>query len=164
MQTQLIASYPCLGKTTLAKLNRHHIFERDFKEMRTIKNMEFNDMVTFFNACTQIILTQQRTNVFDYILISDDERILSKLDEYNIRPILVFPNAYDPKYMETYIKHVRQRYGNEFYEIIMGEKIKNAIPRIEFYRRLGYDIRLTDSKKPYIENVIDFPDYITIPW
>ena len=28
-QTQIIASYPCLGKTTLTKLNRTHLFERD---------------------------------------------------------------------------------------------------------------------------------------
>ncbi len=164
MQTQLIASYPCLGKTTLAKLNRNHLFERDFKEMRTTENMPFDDMITFFNACTQIIITHQRTNVFDYILISDDERILSKLDEYNIRPILVFPDAYNKKYMDDYIKTVKSRYGKETYDIIMTEKIKNARERIEFYRRLGYDVRLTDNTKPFIENVVEFPDYITIPW
>ena len=163
-QTQIIASYPCLGKTTLAKLNRTHLFERDFKEMRTTENMTIEDKITFFNACTQIIITQQRTNVYDYLLISDDERILSKLAEYSIKPILVFPNPYDSKYLEYYINTVKQRYGKESYEKIMSEKIANLTQRVGFYTKQGYDIRLTDTTKPYIENVLEMPNYIITPW
>ena len=46
----------------------------------------------------------------------------------------------------------------------MSEKIANLTQRVGFYTKQGYDIRLTDTTKPYIENVVEMPNYIITPW
>ena len=35
--------------------------------------------------------------------------------------------------------------------------------RITYYQNKGYDVRLTDSKHPYIEDVINFQNNIKTP-
>lgn len=159
----LISAYPCLGKTTISSMNnKSKVFDRDFTETRSRLGMSEEQVKKFNNACCDIIQLQYETNYHDVLFITDDEEILTNLENRGIKPILVFPNGFDGEYLKEYKKKVIARSGEAWWDRVMPSCMNNLRGRIEEYKAKGYDIRLTDSKHPYIEDVIVFPKDINI--
>lgn len=160
----LISAYPCLGKTTISNLNdKAKVFDRDFNETRSRLGMNKSQIAAFHNACCDIIQLQYEANYHDVLFITDDEAFLSNLKKRGIKPILVFPNGFDDKYIEEYKGKVIARSGEAWWNRVMVNDMHSLKERIMLYKNDGYDIRLTDSKHPYIEDVILFPPNIITP-
>lgn len=158
--TKLIAAYPCLGKTTLYQLNKTIIFDREFNESRSVIGMSEEQIQRFFKACADIICLQLQTNTYEVLFITEDERLLEELNVRGIKPILIFPNAFDDSYMVQYKEKVVERSGIDWWNRVLASEIPILANRIKKSKELGYDVRLTDSMNPYIENVIKLPSYI----
>lgn len=159
--TNVIAAYPCLGKTTLYQLNKTFIFDREFNESRSVIGMSNEQIQSFFKACADIVCLQILTGTYEILFITEDERLLSELNSRGIKPILIFPDAFDDAYMNQYKEKVIQRSGLDWWNRVLASEIPILTDRIKKYKELGYDVRLTNSANPYIENVIDLPDYIS---
>ncbi len=151
----VIAAYPCLGKTTLYHLNKESIIDSEFNESRSTKNMNEQQKDAFFSACADIIELRIQSNACTVLFITEDDRLLEKLRKRNIKPVLIFPDAYDIKYMKEYKEKVIARSGCAWWNRVIEPEIYNLIRRIKMYKGMGYDVRLTNSQYPYIENVID---------
>lgn len=158
--TKLIAAYPCLGKTTLYQLNKTLIFDREFNESRSIIGMSEKQIQAFFKACADIICLQLQTNTYEILFITEDERLLKELDVRGIKPILIFPDAFDSSYMIQYKEKVIERSGADWWDRVLASEIPMLAERIKKSRAYGYDVRLTNSLMPYIENVIKLPPHI----
>lgn len=155
--TKLIAAYPCLGKTTLSKWNRTSIFDREFNESRSIIGMSTEQIQLFFKACADIICLQLQTNTYEILFITENERLLMELNKRGIKPILIFPDAFDSLYMMRYKENVIKRSGLDWWNRVLASEIPTLPDRILESQALGYDVRLTNTLNPYIENVIEMP-------
>lgn len=158
--TKLIAAYPCLGKTTLYQLNKTRIFDREFNESRSIIGMSEEQIQTFFKACADIVCLQLQTNTYEILFITEDERLLKELYTREIKPILIFPDAFDTSYMIQYKEKVIERSGTDWWNRVLASEIPILTERIKKSQAYGYDVRLTNSLMPYIENVIKLPPHI----
>lgn len=152
---KLIAAYPCLGKTTLYNQHEDIYFDREFNESRSTLGMSEEQISKFFKACADLISVQLEANHHRVMFITEDERLLIELSKRGIRPIIVFPNAFDFKYMEQYKRNVIERSGLDWYKRVLASEIDTLQGRIRLYKKYGLDVRLTDFEKPYIENVVD---------
>ena len=160
----LIAAYPCLGKSTISNMNnKAKVFDRDFNETRSRLGMSPKEIKKFTDACCDIIELQYKADYHDVLFITDDAVFLKNLEKRNIKPILVFPNGFDEKYIMKYKEKVIVRSGKEWWDRIMLECMGNLKSRIKEYKNKGYDVRLTDSKHPYIEDVVVLPSTVKTP-
>lgn len=151
----LIAAYPCLGKTTIANQNKERMFDREFCESRSRLGMNEGQNLRFVRACCDIIQMQYEANHYDVMFITEDEEILEELGKRGIRPILVFPNAFNDEHMIEYKESVIKRSGKEWWNRVLADEIRGLKGRINKYRDLGYDVRLTYPQKPYISDVVE---------
>lgn len=151
----LIAAYPCLGKTTIASQNKEKIFDREFCESRSRLGMNQSKNLKFVRACCDIIQMQYEANYYNTMFITEDEEIIEELDKRGIRPVLVFPNAFNDEHMIEYKESVIKRSGKAWWDRVLAGEIKGLKERINKYRDLGYDVRLTYPQKPYISDVVD---------
>ena len=161
--TNVIAAYPCLGKTTLCQLNKNSVFDREFNESRSIIGMSEEQIKAFFRICADMIFLQIQTNTYEILFITEDERLISELYFRGLKPVLVFPNAFDSSYMKEYKDKVIGRSGIDWWNRVLACEIPMLTERIKKYEQLGYDVRLTDSQRPYIEDVIELPNHIVTP-
>lgn len=160
----LISAYPCLGKTTITSLNnKQKIFDRDFNETRSTLGMSLEQKKKFYNSCCDIIQLQYETGFHDVLFITDDEAFLGNLESRGIKPILVFPDGFDKDYIKEYKEKVIARSGEAWWNRVMTNKMKHLTLRINSYKNKGYDIRLTNRQKPYIEDVVDFCGKVNLP-
>ena len=160
---QVIAAYPCLGKTTLYQLNKKNVIDSEFNESRSTQNMNEKQIDLFFTACADITELRIQSNACKVLFITEDERLLKKLRTRNIKPILVFPDVYDKKYMEEYKEKVLDRSGRFWWNRVIEPEIYNLINRIENYRSMDYDVRLTNSQYPFIEDVVELGEVLRLP-
>ena len=163
VQTRIIATYPCLGKTTLGDLNKKRIFDREFNESRSIIGMTETQIDQFFKACADIICLQADTNTYEIMFITEDDRLLRELAKRDIKPTLVFPNIFDDIYMKIYDTNVIMRSGLDWWKRVIEPERKTLEERIVKYKNAGYDVKLTNRDKPYIEDVIALPYGIIKP-
>lgn len=159
----IIAAYPCLGKTTLYNLNKNYVFDREFCESRSILGMSDKQIEEFFKYCANIIELQVRTNYHEILFISEDDRLLSELYKKEILPILIFPDAFNKEYMMQYKENVIKRSGIDWWNRVIAQELPFLQNRIKNYKQLGYDVRLTNFEKPYIENIVNLPQHIIVP-
>ena len=160
---QVIAAYPCLGKTTLGNLNKDIIFDREFNESRSTLGMTDEQVYKFFMACANIICLQMNADYHKVLFITEDERLLTELDKRGIRPILVFPDVFSNSYMEKYKKSVVERSGIDWWNRVLEPEMPILAGRILQYMQDGYDVRLTDARHPYIQDVVELPENIITP-
>lgn len=57
--------------------------------------------------------------------------------------------------MIEYKESVIKRSGKAWWDRVLAGEIKGLKERINKYRDLGYDVRLTYPQKPYISDVVD---------
>ncbi|MBC2091932.1 hypothetical protein HCJ41_14200 [Listeria welshimeri] len=159
--TQIISAFPCLGKTTLCNLNRDTIFDREFNESRSIRGMLQEEKAAFFQQCADMVELQKNTGYYDYIFITDNPDLVTKLDQKNIT--YIYPNVFDSGIMDAYKKQVVERSGEEWYDRVIPPKLDNLKEYIQQLLDLNYDVRFTDAEHPYIEDVFDFNAELLLP-
>ena len=168
---KIIAAYPCLGKTTIYNLNKDKCFDREFNESRSTLGMNDADKKQFFDCCAEIIKLQYLTGYHDVLFISENDMLIKSLVEElpDVKSdlIMVFPNLFDFKVQEDYIRRVQERSGIAWYERVIEPEIFNTKcsvkDRITLYKEAGFDVRLTDIAHPYIEDVVSLPQGFTLP-
>ena len=156
----LVSAFPCLGKTTLYKINKQVIFDSEFNETKSIKELNEEQIFHFFRACADIVELRNKNSNSLVQFITDDDRLLQELYIRGIKPILVFPDIFDESYLKEYRKKVIERSGKEWFEQVVRPKIQLLPDRIQKYSKLGYEIRYINHTNPYLENVIDFSEEI----
>ena len=119
--------------------------------------MSTEQIQLFFKACADIICLQLQTNTYEILFITEDERLLMELNKRGIKPILIFPDAFDSLYMMRYKENVIKRSGLDWWNRVLASEIPMLPDRILESQALGYDVRLTNTMNPYIENVIEMP-------
>ena len=67
------------------------------------------------------------------------------------------PDAFDSLYMMRYKENVIKRSGLDWWNRVLASEIPMLPDRILESQALGYDVRLTNTMNPYIENVIEMP-------
>lgn len=160
---KIIAAYPCLGKTTITKLNKERCFDREFCESRSVLGMTPKQINDFFDKAADIIKLQYQANHYKLLFITEDERLLSRLTNYKSDIILVFPNAYDTESMNNYKKQVIKRSGQVWWNRVIAPEFPTLRDRLDKYNQEGWNLYLTDKSHPYIENVIDLPKDFILP-
>ena len=158
---EIIAAYPCLGKTTLYKLNKDIIFDREFNESRSTIGMTQSQVDSFFESCANIVQVQAEANHVKYLFITEDDRLLFKLYDRGINPIIIFPNVFDAKYMEEYKANVIRRSGQDWYDRVI--KPDDMEDRIRKHMSLHKDVRFTTTNCPFIEDVFTFSEDVILP-
>lgn len=128
--TQFISAYPCLGKTTLYNLNKTKIIDSEFNESRSVQNMNERQIDKFFKACADIIELRIESNACEVLFTTEDDRLLTELCSRNVKPILVFPDAFDKEYMKEYKEKVLRRSGFAWWERVIQPEIKDLPNRI----------------------------------
>lgn len=161
MEPIFIAAYPCLGKTTFAKKYEQSILDSEFRESAHTRHMTEQESDRFFDLCTDILSLHKEAEDYPYIFITEDKRLLTRLKEKGIHPVLVFPNPADFTYMEKYERRVIQRSGLEWFQRLIEPELPGLEERIQKYREEGYDIRLTDSEHPFLSDVYTFSSLST---
>lgn len=161
MEPIFIAAYPCLGKTTFAKKYEQSILDSEFRESAHTRHMTEQESDRFFDLCTDILSLHKEAEDYPYIFITEDERLLTRLKEKGIHPVLVFPNPADLIYMEEYERQVIQRSGKEWFRRLIEPELPGLEERIENYRKEGYEIYLTDSEHPFLSDVYTFSSLST---
>ncbi|GAB2022843.1 hypothetical protein RyT2_19170 [Pseudolactococcus yaeyamensis] len=138
--TRIIAAFPCLGKTTLYSLNKDKMFDREFNESRSVRGMDVESTSRFFDSCAEMVNLQVKTGYYDYLFITEDERLVSRLGlSLKNQLTLVFPNVFDRAVMAEYKKLVIERSGIEWYNRVMPTKLASLKERIQKYQAVGYD-------------------------
>ena len=93
--------------------------------------------------------------------------MMSKLEktlrDFKNNVIFVFPDASDDDVMKEYKSRVIKRSGIDWYNKVLLPEACNLNDRVNYYKECGYDVRLTDLEKRYIEDVVDFPDDFIFP-
>lgn len=163
--THVISAFPCLGKTTIYQLNKTCIFDREFNESRSQLGMNIEERIMFSNLCAKILNLQIESKYHDYIFVTDDKSIVSKININIIKNgmTFIFPNIFDKNDMKEYKKRVINRSGNEWYERVIIPRLDNIADLIFEYQKQGFDVRFTTASKPYIEDVFKFSDNIVLP-
>ncbi|EHC5262587.1 hypothetical protein LAX80_014090 (plasmid) [Listeria marthii] len=159
--TQIISAFPCLGKTTLCNLNRDTIFDREFNESRSVRGMTSEEREKFFQCCSELVQLQKNTEYYDFIFITDNPDLVTKLDQKNIT--FIYPNVFDSGIMDAYKKQVIERSGKEWYDRVIPPKLVNLKEYIQQLLDLNYDVRFTDAEHQYIEDVYDFHSQYLLP-
>lgn len=161
MEPIFIAAYPCLGKTTFAKKYEQSILDSEFRESAHTRHMTEQESDRFFDLCADILSLHKEAEDYPYIFITEDERLLTRLKEKGIHPVLVFPNPADLTYMEEYERRVIQRSGLEWFRRLIEPELPGLEERIKNYRKEGYEIYLTDSEHPFLSDVYTFSSLST---
>lgn len=161
MEPIFIAAYPCLGKTTFAKKYEQSILDSEFRESAHTRHMTEQESDRFFDLCADILSLHKEAEDYPYIFITEDERLLARLKEKGIHPVLVFPNPADLTYMEEYERRVIQRSGLEWFQRLIEPELPGLEERIKNYREEGYEIYLTDSEHPFLSEVYTFSSLST---
>lgn len=160
--TKIISAYPCLGKTTIGNLNKDRIFDREFNESRSVRGMNEAQKSKFFDLCSQIVNLQIETGCYDYIFVTDDLEILKRLDVRPNEITVIFPNIFDSKVRKEYKNRVIKRSGEAWFKRVISPEINNLAEKIELYRELGFDVRLTEADE-FIGDVFEFSNQIALP-
>lgn len=163
--THVISAFPCLGKTTLYQLNKERIFDREFNESRSVLGMNESEKYKFSHLCSEILNLQISTGHHDYIFVTDEKSIVSKLETGKSENSItyIFPNVFDKDVMEDYKKRVIVRSGVDWYNRVIVPRLATLPETIAGYQKQGVDIRLTDLSHPYIEDVFKFNSNIRLP-
>lgn len=160
---KIIAAYPCLGKTTIYQLNKGKCFDREFNESRSTLGMTQEQQDAFFDNCANIVRIQHQANYHKILFITEDERLLSRLEDLKDDIILVFPNAYNVKEMSNYKQRVLERSGQAWWDRVLKSEIPTLSDRLRKYKQEGWNLHLTDEQHPYIEDVVDLPSDFILP-
>lgn len=163
---QIIAAYPCLGKTTIYQLNKDKCFDREFCESRSTLGMTPEQQDRFFDNCAEIVRTQYEADYHKVLFITEDERLLSRLEDLKKDIILVFPaiSDRDSSLIQGYIEHVIERSGKEWFERVIKPELPTLQDRIRTYKENGWDVRLTHPIIfPYLEYVVELPEDFVLP-
>lgn len=163
--THIISAFPCLGKTTIYQLNKDVIFDREFNESRSQLGMSDEEREKFTTCCAQIINLQINAQYHDYIFVTDEQSIVSKIEIDNINNLItyIFPNIFDDDDMEGYRRRVINRSGEAWYKRVILPRLEIIPDLIKRYQEQGVDIRFTTENNPYIEDVFVFNDSIKLP-
>lgn len=119
--THIISAFPCLGKTTIYQLNKKRVFDREFNESRSILGMNGTERDEFSQLCADVINLQTRTGYYDYIFVTDENNIVSRLktnrsflEAYQDTDItFIFPNVFNDEVMRDYKRRVVIRSGED---------------------------------------------------
>ena len=160
---KIIAAYPCLGKTTIYQLNKDKCFDREFNESRSTLGMTQEQQDSFFDNCANIVRIQYQANYYKILFITEDERLLSRLEDLKNDIILVFPNIDSARCMIDYKKRVLERSGQAWWNRVLKSEIPTLSYRLRKYKREGWNLCLTDEQHPYIEDVVDLPSDFILP-
>lgn len=163
---KIIASFPCLGRTTVFNLNRDRCMDRKFDTDKSIVRFGQLETDRFFDCCAEIVNLQYRANAYDIMFVDDDDRLIKRLGEDPALKkdlILVFPNIMGKSDMEEYIIRATGFYGIPWVNKNIKPKIDRLPDRVRYYRDKGYDIRFTNSIQKYIPDVISLPKGFVTP-
>ena len=167
--TQIISAFPCLGKTTIYQLNKGRTFDREFNESRSVLGMSEQNKEHFYELCGEILRLQIQSNHYDYIFITDYEKIANLVanamndNGHGFGFTYIFPDVFNKDVMQDYYARVIKRSGVDWYERVIVPKLVNLSERIIELKQKGYDVRLTDLEHPYIEDVFCFNSQILLP-
>ncbi|AYG02023.1 hypothetical protein [Lactococcus allomyrinae] len=166
--THIISASPCLGKTTIYQLNKERTFDRDFNESRSTKGMTPRQKGFFWYAASDLINVQADTDVFSYIFVTDELELLEWLKRPNLYTkahdlTVILPDNSDAQYMAEYKKRIIERSGIEWFNRVMIPKLEALDDLMKKFQEKGFDVRLTHSNQPYIEDVFKFTDDIILP-
>ena len=133
---QIIAAYPCLGKTTIYQLNKDKCFDREFCESRSTLGMTPEQQDRFFDNCAEIVRVQYEANYHKVLFITEDERLLSRLEDLKKDIILVFPavDNLNPSIIRDYIDRVIERSGEAWFKRVLEPEIPTLQERSELPR------------------------------
>lgn len=159
--THIISAFPCLGKTTLFTLNKDTIFDREFNESRSIRGMSQEEQKSFFQHCADMVQLQKDTGYYDYIFITDNPELVTRLDPTYITHI--YPDIFNESVMADYKQSVIERSGLDWYERVIPPKISNLKEHIQELLNLGCDVRLTNLDQKHIEDVFEFNSRTILP-
>ena len=160
---KIIVAYPCLGKTTIYQLNKDKCFDREFCESRSTLGMTQEQQDAFFDNCAGIVRTQYQANYHKILFITEDERLLSRLEDLRGNIILVFPNADNAEDMADYKQHILERSGQAWWNRVIEPEVAGLSNRLAKLRQEGWDLRLVNKQHPYIEDVVEFPVDFILP-
>lgn len=151
--TKIISAFPCLGKTTMTHRCKTKFFDAEIYESRATKGMTDDQIDKFFaNAAANIKLIYD-TNYYEYIFITDDNRLLDKLRAIGLTIIHILPDTTDQKAMAEYKERVIRRSGKDWFENILSEDLIDLPSKIKQLQASHEDVRLTHFDE-YIEDVI----------
>ncbi|WP_271005728.1 hypothetical protein [Listeria seeligeri] len=159
--THIISAFPCMGKTTIFSLNKDTMFDREFNESRSIRGMSTEERDVFFQQCANIVQLQQKTGYYDYIFITDNPFLISRLDQQIITH--VYPNIFDETVMYEYKQRILKRNDMAWYERVISPKLSYLKAHIIELQEKGCDIRLSDLEHRYIEDVFAFNEHTNLP-
>ncbi|EAE3734167.1 hypothetical protein E4T02_14525 [Listeria monocytogenes] len=159
--THIISAFPCMGKTTIFSLNKDTMFDREFNESRSIRGMSTEERDVFFQQCANMVQLQQKTGYYDYIFITDNPSLVSRLDSQTITH--VYPNVFDEEVMQEYKQRILERNDIAWYERVITPKLSYLKGHIVELQEKGCDVRLTDLDNRFIEDVFTFNAHTKLP-
>lgn len=159
--TKIISAFPCMGKTTIFSLNKDTMFDREFNESRSIRGMSTEERDVFFQQCANIVQLQQKTGYYDYIFITDNPFLVSRLDPQTITH--VYPNVFDEEVMKEYKQRILERNDMAWYERVITPKLSYLKRHINGLQEKDCDVRLTDLDNRFIEDVFAFNEHTLLP-
>ena len=123
-----------------------------------------NNRIDSLITVPYIVRTQYKAGYHEVLFITEDDRLLSRLEDLKDSVTLVFPNADNLADMIDYGDHVLKRSGREWYERVIVPELRTLAYRIQTYKENGWDVRLTSSTQPYIEDVVELPGGFVLPY
>ena len=153
--------------TTILNLNKDRCIERRFDVARSTAGMSQTEMVRFFDCCAEMISLQYQKNPYEIMFIDDDDRLIKRLGndpELKKDMILVYPNASDMNVMEEYLIRVTEFYGAAWVKSNLESEFFILPDRINYFRKEGFDIRLTNLVQKHIGDVYNLPRGFTAPY
>lgn len=152
--TVIVSAYPGLGKTTITNSDKNRFFDMEVYESRATKGLSESDINKFFSNIAENINLIYNSNTYEYIFVTDDFRLLKKLEEFNIDIVYIFPNPYNEKDLENYINRLIKRSGKEWFDRVMIDDMRNLKDKITYLKNNKKDVRLVGYNQ-YIEDLLD---------
>lgn len=152
--TIVVSAYPGLGKTTITNSDKNRFFDMEVYESRATKGLSENDINKFFSNVAENINLIYNSNSYEYIFITDDFRLLKKLEEFNMEIVYILPNPYKEEDLENYINRLIKRSGKEWFDRVMIDDMRNLKDKITYLKNNKKDVRLVGYNQ-YIEDLLD---------
>lgn len=152
--TVIVSAYPGLGKTTITNSDKNMFFDMEVYESRATKGLSENDINKFFSNVAENINLIYNSNAYEYIFVTDDFRLLKKLEEFNMEIVYILPNPYKEKDLENYINRLIKRSGKEWFDRVMIDDMRNLKDKITYLKNNKKDVRLVGYNQ-YIEDLLD---------
>ena len=151
--TVIISAFPCLGKTTLTNQHSDRYLDMEFYESRVTKNMSESQIDQFFANCASTIQLIYDTDAYDVIFITDDDRLIAKLNDLNISIIHVLPNPFNYYHLAEYKQRVIHRSGIDWYEQVLSNDVNQLSDKIDHLRYQNATIYFVEPNK-YLEHLV----------